>query len=145
MPLQYIKMKPLHVASYLPCLSLKPIVYYRVINNKYFFREILSVNSRSRDDLICPFKNGGKWRPKGTCIHSHSLFGEATGMKRKISPSARWCRQEVKRRQTPNSTSAWKPLASPSKCWTNEPLCTLTTDPFEALASWLATFHICPS
>lgn len=53
-------MKSFYIVSYLLCLFLKFIVYYRVINNKYFFREILLVNFRRRDDFICFFKNGGK-------------------------------------------------------------------------------------
>lgn len=50
----------------------------------FFFWEILSVNSRSRDDLICPFKKMELSEGRKALLFSHSYFSEATGWKERL-------------------------------------------------------------
>lgn len=93
--------------------------YSSPIKSLFLEKFCILINSRSRDNLICPFKSGGQQRPERHLCYSHPHPHKATGGKERPlhQPTGAGRNQ---RKTNPDSASAWKPLASLSQGRTNE-------------------------
>ena len=114
--------------------------------NRFFFEKSCHlINSETRNDLICPFKNGDKCRPKR---HFYSVIltslmpqDEQEGLS--ISQMAQ-ARSQVKTK--PQFSVCLEATGIAGRVLNKRAfVCALVMGPFEALASWWAAFHICPS
>lgn len=118
--------------------------YSSPIKSLFLEKFCILINSRSRDNLICPFKSGGQQRPERHLCYSHPHPPQSHRRKRKASPSANWCREKSKE-DKPRFSICLEATGISIPGANKWVLYTPVKEPFEALASWLAAFLICPS
>lgn len=87
------------------------------------------MNSRSRDDLICPFRNGVKRRPKAL-LFSHSYFSEARGWEERLLHQPDGASKKSSEDKPPFSDCR-EAAGISSPALTNEPLCALMMIPLK--------------